>query len=89
MLKSRVICHFDETFMIFFVSGGEEIPRKTICNTKSLEKVYSLESHNAIDEEQYCAEQVQHERAMYISNCANVVLLAFKVFYFPLSGFVN
>lgn len=75
--------------MIFFVSGEKECHEKQFAALKSLEKVYSLESNNAIDEEQYCAEQVQHERVMYISNRANVVLLAFKVFYFPLSGFVN
>lgn len=32
-------------------------------------------------EEEDLEEQAQHERAMRISNYANVLLLAFKVFY--------
>ncbi|KAJ0088287.1 hypothetical protein Patl1_32925 [Pistacia atlantica] len=69
-----------------FIQGEKEYYEKQFATLKSFEEVDSLESNNAIDEEQYCIEQVQHERAMNISNCANFVLLAFKVFYFPFYG---
>lgn len=82
----RVTFHFDGTFMVLFLSGEKEYYEKQFATLKSFEEVDSLESNNAIDEDQYCLEQVQHERAMNISNCANFLLLAFKVFYFSFSG---
>ncbi|XP_031256530.1 metal tolerance protein 4 [Pistacia vera] len=69
-----------------FIQGEKEYYEKQFATLKSFEEVDSLESNNAIDEEQYCIEQVQHERAMNISNCANFVLLAFKIYATIKSG---
>lgn len=61
------------------VLGEKEYYEKQFATLKSFEEVDSLVSNNAIDEEKYLQEQVQHERAMNISNWANIFLLAFKV----------
>lgn len=61
------------------VLGEKEYYEKQFATLKSFEEVDSLVSNNAIDEENYLQEQVQHERAMNISNWANIFLLAFKV----------
>ncbi|CAI9787582.1 unnamed protein product [Fraxinus pennsylvanica] len=54
-------------------------------NSRKLE-VDSLDSPNVIDEEIDRQEQVQHERAMSISNWANIFLLAFKIYATVQSG---
>lgn len=61
------------------VLGEKEYYEKQFATLKSFEEVDSPVSNNAIDEEKYLQEQVQHERAMNISNWANIFLLAFKV----------
>lgn len=61
------------------VLGEKQYYEKQFATLKSFEEVDSLVSNNAIDEEKYLQEQVQHERAMNISNWANIFLLAFKV----------
>ena len=45
---------------------------------KSFEEVDIAVASDGIDEEDL-EEQAQHERAMTVSNCANIVLLALKV----------
>lgn len=47
---------------------------------KSFEEVDTVMASDSVDEENL-EEQAQHERAMRISNYANVALLAFKVVY--------
>lgn len=61
------------------ILGEKQYYEKQFATLKSFEEVDSLVSNNAIDEEKYLQEQVQHERAMNISNWANIFLLAFKV----------
>ncbi|GFY99850.1 cation efflux family protein [Actinidia rufa] len=50
------------------------------------EEVDSIDSSHVIGEEQDLQEQAQHERAMNISNWANVLLLAFKIYATVKSG---
>lgn len=66
---------------IVLVLGEKEYYEKQFATLKSFEEVDSLDSNKVINEEEYLQEQVQHERAMNISNFANILLLAFKVFY--------
>lgn len=61
------------------ILGEKQYYEKQFATLKSFEEVDSPVSNNAIDEEKYLQEQVQHERAMNISNWANIFLLAFKV----------
>lgn len=61
------------------VLGEKQYYEKQFATLKSFEEVDSPVSNNVIDEEKYLQEQVQHERAMNISNWANIFLLAFKV----------
>lgn len=65
-----------------FVLGEREYYEKQFATLRSFEEVDSLESPHVIDEEEDRKEQAQHERAMNISNWANIFLLAFKVIYF-------
>ncbi|KAL2466253.1 putative metal tolerance protein C3 [Abeliophyllum distichum] len=64
----------------------KEYYERQFATLKSFEEVDSLDSHNVIDEELDRQEQVQHERAMNISNWANVFLLAFKIYATVQSG---
>ncbi|KAI5671687.1 hypothetical protein M9H77_12051 [Catharanthus roseus] len=67
--------------------GEKEYYEKQFATLKSFEDVDTLpSSSNAIDEEQDRKEEAQHERAMNISNCANIFLLAFKIYATIKSG---
>ncbi|CAI0402753.1 unnamed protein product, partial [Linum tenue] len=59
-------------------AGEKEYYEKQFATLKSFEEVDSLEEPQAINEEHVLQEQALHERAMNISNWANVFLLAFK-----------
>jgi len=65
--------------MILFFLGEKDYYEKQFATLRSFEEVDSLDSPNVIDEEQDHEQQAQHERAIKISNWANVFLLAFKV----------
>lgn len=65
--------------------GEKEYYEKQFATLRSFEEVDSLQSPIDINEEQERQEQAQHERAMNISNWANVFLLAFKVIYLSLN----
>lgn len=65
---------------LFCVAGEKEYYEKQLATLKSFEEVDRLVGSDGIDEEDL-EEQGQHERAMRISNYANIVLLAFKVFH--------
>lgn len=65
--------------------GEKEYYEKQIATLKSFEEVDSLLASDDIDEEDL-EEQAQQERAMKISNCANVILLAFKIYATIKSG---
>lgn len=59
-------------------TGEKEYYEKQFATLKSFEEVDAIVSSEGIDEEDL-DEQLQQERAMKISNYANVLLLAFKV----------
>ncbi|KAF5474022.1 hypothetical protein F2P56_005964 [Juglans regia] len=62
------------------IKGEKEYYEKQFATLRSFEEVDSLDSPDVThDEAQVYEEQAQHERAMNISNCANIFLLAFKM----------
>lgn len=65
--------------------GEKEYYEKQIATLKSFEEVDSLLASDDIDEEDL-EEQAQQVRAMKISNYANVILLAFKIYATIKSG---
>ncbi|RVX12852.1 Metal tolerance protein 4 [Vitis vinifera] len=74
-----------------FFAGEKEYYERQWATLKSFEEVDSLMTSNYIDEEDLVeqaeqAEQAQQEMAMRISNYANVVLLAFKIYATIKSG---
>ncbi|CAA3021014.1 metal tolerance protein 4-like isoform X2 [Olea europaea var. sylvestris] len=68
------------------LQGEKEYYERQFATLKSFEEVDSLDSPNVIDEEIDRQEQAQHERAMNISNWANIFLLAFKIYATVQSG---
>ncbi|GAY32703.1 ZT dimer domain-containing protein [Citrus sinensis] len=78
--------HLDLSKTTGLIEGEKQYYEKQFATLKSFEEVDSLVSNNAIDEEKYLQEQVQHERAMNISNWANIFLLAFKIYATIQSG---
>ena len=60
---------------IVFIIGEREYYERQINTMNSFEEVDALVTSNGIDED----EDGRHERAMMISNYANIILLAFKV----------
>ncbi|KAM4096829.1 hypothetical protein ACJW30_08G134500 [Castanea mollissima] len=69
--------------------GEREYYERQINTMNSFEEVDSLVTSNGIDEEQQAiedAKDARHERAMKISNYANIILLAFKVYATIKSG---
>lgn len=68
------------------IQGEKEYYERQFATLKSFEEVDSLDSAHIIDEDEDLEEQSQHERAMKISNWANVFLLAFKIYATVKSG---
>ncbi|KAH7855506.1 hypothetical protein Vadar_025635 [Vaccinium darrowii] len=68
------------------IEGEKEYYERQIATLQSFEEVDAIDSSHVIDEEQDREEQIQHERAMNISNVANVFLLAFKIYATVRSG---
>ncbi|XP_075643916.1 metal tolerance protein 4-like [Castanea sativa] len=67
--------------------GERDYYERQINTMKSFEEVDSLVTANGIDDEDGQAkEDARHERAMMISNYANIILLAFKVYATIKSG---
>ncbi|CAL4913435.1 unnamed protein product [Urochloa decumbens] len=66
--------------------GEREYYEKQFATLRSFEEVDSIEESNEINEEDELAEQNQSEFAMKISNYANIVLLALKVYATIKSG---
>ena len=64
---------------IVFIIGEREYYERQINTMNSFEEVDALVTSNGIDEEEQAGEDARHERAMKISNYANIILLAFKV----------
>ncbi|XP_071735536.1 LOW QUALITY PROTEIN: metal tolerance protein 4-like [Rutidosis leptorrhynchoides] len=69
------------------IEGEKEYYEKQFAALKSFEEVDSLQSTNDTEnEEQELIEQAQHERAINISNWANILLLALKIYATIQSG---
>ncbi|KAI8562035.1 hypothetical protein RHMOL_Rhmol03G0003800 [Rhododendron molle] len=68
------------------IEGEKEYYERQLATLKSFEEVDSIDASHVIDEEQDKEEQMQHERAMNISNVANVLLLVFKIYATVRSG---
>ncbi|KAK9062413.1 hypothetical protein SSX86_019599 [Deinandra increscens subsp. villosa] len=72
---------------IGLIEGEKEYYEKQFAALKSFEEVDSLRSNNVSDnEEEELIEQAQHERAINISNWANIFLLALKIYATVQSG---
>ncbi|GMP87106.1 hypothetical protein CsSME_00039629 [Camellia sinensis var. sinensis] len=68
------------------IEGEKEYYERQFATLKAFEEVDSLDTSRVIDNEQDLQEQAQHERAMNISNWANIFLLAFKIYAVIKSG---
>ncbi|KAJ9541367.1 hypothetical protein OSB04_027873 [Centaurea solstitialis] len=69
------------------IEGEKEYYEKQFAALKAFEEVDSLDSANVVDnEEEDLIEQAQHERAINVSNWANIVLLALKLYATVQSG---
>uniref|UniRef100_A0A5B7AQG8 Putative metal tolerance protein 4-like isoform X2 n=1 Tax=Davidia involucrata TaxID=16924 RepID=A0A5B7AQG8_DAVIN len=78
--------HVDLSKTTGLIEGEKEYYERQFATLKSFEEVDSLDSSHVIDEAADRAEQAQHERAMNISNWANIFLLAFKIYATVKSG---
>ncbi|XP_031100292.1 metal tolerance protein 4-like [Ipomoea triloba] len=65
--------------------GEKEYYERQFATLKSFESVDIVSASNCVDEEDL-EEQAQHERAMKISNYANILLLALKIYATVRSG---
>ncbi|KAG5550686.1 hypothetical protein RHGRI_015592 [Rhododendron griersonianum] len=81
-LESVSLVDFSKTSAL--TPGEKEYYKKQIAMLKSFEEVDSVLQSDEIEED--LEEQAQQERAMKISNYANVVLLAFKIYATIKSG---
>ncbi|XP_034693206.1 metal tolerance protein 4-like [Vitis riparia] len=68
------------------IEGEKEYYEKQFATLRSFEEVDSLASSHVTSEEQDREQQTQHERAMKISNWANIFLLVFKIYATVRSG---
>lgn len=78
---SNVLWKVEQIVLTYwFVIGEKDYYERQLATLKSFEEVDSLVASDCIDEEDI-EEQAQQERAMKISNYANIVLLLLKVVY--------
>ncbi|KAL6555480.1 Metal tolerance protein 4 [Orobanche gracilis] len=68
------------------LQGEKDYYERQFATLRSFEEVDSLDTRNVVDEELDRQQQAQHERAMNISNSANVFLLALKIYATVQSG---
>ncbi|ERN11133.1 metal tolerance protein 4 isoform X2 [Amborella trichopoda] len=78
--------HIDVSKIKGLSEGEKEYYEKQFATLRSFEEVDSLHLSHSIDEDEELEEQAQHEYAMKISNIANILLLAFKVYATIRSG---
>ncbi|CAD6202795.1 unnamed protein product [Miscanthus lutarioriparius] len=78
--------HVDFSRSKGLLEGEREYYEKQFATLRSFEEVDSLEESNEINEDEELAEQIQSEFAMKISNYANIILLALKVYATIKSG---
>ena len=65
--------------MICVDLAEKEYYERQVSTLKSFEEVDSLEQPTDVNEEEERQEQAQHERAINLSNWANIILLLLKV----------
>lgn len=85
-VDSEDISTLDLSAVQGLLQGEKEYYERQFATLKSFEEVDSDNSSDVIDEELDRQEQAQQERAMNISNWANVFLLAFKIYATVQSG---
>ncbi|KAH7512364.1 hypothetical protein FEM48_Zijuj12G0082900 [Ziziphus jujuba var. spinosa] len=85
-LDSEAPFNLDLSKTTGLIEGEKEYYEKQFATLRSFEEVDALQSPIDINEEQEHQEQAQHERAMNISNWANVFLLVFKIYATVQSG---
>ncbi|KAF4369000.1 hypothetical protein CsatB_019561 [Cannabis sativa] len=85
-LDPEALLNLDFTKTTGLLEGEREYYEKQFATLRSFEEVDSLQSSHGNNEEQDLQEQAKHERAMNISNWANVFLLAFKIYATVKSG---
>ncbi|KAL3841180.1 hypothetical protein ACJIZ3_025771 [Penstemon smallii] len=78
--------HLDFSKTSGLLEGEKEYYERQFATLRSFEEVDSLDSPNVIDEELDRQEQAQNEKAMNISNWANIFLLIFKIYATVQSG---
>nr|GLL36518.1 metal tolerance protein 4-like isoform X1 [Ipomoea trifida] len=78
--------HLDLSKTPGLIEGEREYYEKQLATLRSFEEVDSLESPGEINEDDDKKVQAQHERAMNVSNWANIFLLAFKIYATVQSG---
>eukprot|EP00262_Sarcandra_glabra_P006549 TRINITY_DN1888_c0_g1_i1.p1 TRINITY_DN1888_c0_g1~~TRINITY_DN1888_c0_g1_i1.p1 ORF type:complete len:192 (+),score=24.92 TRINITY_DN1888_c0_g1_i1:92-667(+) len=86
--------HLDVSKTKKLIQGEKEYYEKQFATLRSFEEVDSLHGSNGIDEAealvgQALVEQAEHELAMRISNYANIMLLAFKIYATIKSGSIS
>ncbi|KAL2225846.1 metal tolerance protein 4-like [Sesamum indicum] len=85
-LDPEASSHLDFSKTTGLAAGEKEYYQRQFATLRSFEEVDSLGSPNLIDQDLDHQEQAQHERAMNISNWANIFLLAFKIYATIQSG---
>lgn len=85
-LDTEAPFHLDISKTTGLIQGEKEYYEKQFATLRSFEEVDSLGSPSVNDEEEDLREEGKHERAINISNWANVLLLAFKIFATVQSG---
>ncbi|XP_041993490.1 metal tolerance protein 4-like isoform X1 [Salvia splendens] len=85
-LDSEDLFDLDLSSVQGLLQGEKEYYERQFSTLKSFEEVDSHDSPNVVDEELDHQEQAQQERAMNISNWANVFLVAFKIYATVQSG---
>ncbi|OVA20715.1 Cation efflux protein [Macleaya cordata] len=78
--------HIDISKTTGLIEGEKEYYERQFATLRSFEEVDAIEISNSINDDQDNEEQAQHEKAMKISNYANILLLAFKIFATIRSG---
>ncbi|KAL8456265.1 hypothetical protein ACS0TY_034470 [Phlomoides rotata] len=85
-LDSEALFNLDLSSANGLLQGEREYYERQLATLKSFEEVDCLDTPDVIDEELELEEQTQHERAINVSNWANIFLLAFKIYATVKSG---
>ncbi|KAL8514954.1 hypothetical protein ACS0TY_013875 [Phlomoides rotata] len=85
-LDSMALFNLDLSSANGLLQGEREYYERQLATLKSFEEVDCLDTPDVIDEDLQLKEQTQHERAINISNWANIFLLAFKIYATVKSG---